>query len=212
MHATVEQLLSFRGGLALDAVLESHVVECPRCRSALEDLVALRKRLRDLRDLAPPDRAWEGIRRRMSEEVLADSSAAWWSRWAIGIAACLVLVVGVVLTAGREGGGELPSLPNESAAEQSLDAHPAPEDLFARSREMEAFLRGLPARPEVVRVGTAATIAQIEEGLRLVDYQLNLQSETGVTHSQSERLWKARVDLLNSLANVRYVEAQRQIY
>jgi len=211
MHATVGQLLSFRDGVALDAALERHIVECARCRRALDDLVAVRSGLRDLRDLTPPDRAWEAIKRRMPREAPTQSVAAQRSPWAIGIAACLAAVVGVVLTAGRDGGG-LPPAPSESALELSQDARPAREELLARSREMEAFLRGLPARPRVVRVGTAATIADLEEGIRLVDYRLNLQAESGLTQSQSQRLWQARVDLLNSLANVRYVEAQRQIY
>lgn len=212
MHATVGQLLSFRDGVALDAALERHIVECPRCRCALDDLVAVRRGLRDLRDLTPPDWAWEGIRRRMPREAAAESVAARGTPWAIGLAACLVVVVGLVLSADRDGGGELPTSPNESAAELSRDARPAPEELLVRSREMEAFLRGLPARPQIVRVGTAATIADLEEGIRLVDYRLNLQSEIGLTQSQSQRLWETRVDLLNSLANVRYVEAQRKIY
>lgn len=207
MHATVGQLLSFRDGAALEAALEIHIVECPRCRAALEDLVTLRNGLRGLRELTPPAGAWRCIRDKTPEA--ASHTALRRTSWATGIAASLALVVGIVLTAGRDEGGEPP--PQERAT-LAREVRPASDDLLARSREMEAFLRRLPARPQLVRVGTAATIEELEERIRLVDYQLNLQSEIGSSQRDSRRLWEARVDLLNSLASVRYVEAQWQIY
>lgn len=211
MHASVGQLLSFRDGDALEAQLERHIVECPHCRSALGDLGALRNGLRDLGELTPPDRAWDRIRAKGPAASASCPSTARLSPWAIGIAACVTLAVGVVLTMGRQERGELPA-PHQQVSKPSGDSRPAHEQLLAQSRAMEDFLRALPARPQVVRVGTAATIAQLEDRIRLVDYQLNLQSEIGVTQSQSQRLWETRVDLLNSLLNVRYVEAQRRVY
>jgi len=43
MHATIEQLLSARDGAVQEATLARHIAECPRCRAALADLVALRE-------------------------------------------------------------------------------------------------------------------------------------------------------------------------
>ena len=40
MHATVEQLLSFRDGSPLAPALEQHIIECSLCRAALEDLLS----------------------------------------------------------------------------------------------------------------------------------------------------------------------------
>ena len=210
MHATVEQLLSFRDGSPLAPTLQRHIVECSRCRAAMEDLVSLKKGVRDLRDLTPPDGTWERIRREAPAAVTPESVPNRLGSWAIGLAACVALAVGILLASSREAPD--PPRQKQSTAQATTDSHFASEDLLARSREMEAYLRRLPVRPRVVRVGTAVTIAHLEESIRLVDYQLNLQREIGSSQSQSQQLWETRVDLLNSLANVRYVEAQRRIY
>jgi hypothetical protein len=59
----------------------------------------------------------------------------------------------------------------------------------------------------VERAGTAVPIDALEAQVQWIDHQLSTGDglEAGVT----ERLWRERVDLMNSLVQLRYVDAQR---
>jgi hypothetical protein len=83
------------------------------------------------------------------------------------------------------------------------------EGLIQRSMQLEQALRAMPAGPQVVSAGTAGTIAALEDRVALIDYQLSLESEHSLTPEQSRLLWRERVDLMNSLVQVRYAQAQR---
>ena len=70
------------------------------------------------------------------------------------------------------------------------------------------ILRAIPAEPRVVRAGTAATIADIQDRIAAIDYQL---SDPDVTLSPEEEkiFWRERVRLMKSLVGLRYAQAQR---
>jgi hypothetical protein len=51
----------------------------------------------------------------------------------------------------------------------------------------------------------------LEDGVALIDYRLTREGRQLDT-TQSRELWQRRVDLLNSLVNVRYAEAQPAVY
>ena len=68
------------------------------------------------------------------------------------------------------------------------------------------LLQSLPGRPEVVRAGTDNTIASLENSLALVNYTLN-QPDTELTSGEAKELWQYKVNLMDSLVNVRYTEA-----
>jgi hypothetical protein len=80
--------------------------------------------------------------------------------------------------------------------------------LVAESQRLETLLASLPAEPRLTRAETALTVADLEDRIQWVDYRLNLASEAGLASEPSERLWRERVDLLNSLVAVRYAEAR----
>ena len=83
--------------------------------------------------------------------------------------------------------------------------------MIARSARLEAVLHALPRRPRVIRAGTTDLITGLQEGVALIDYQLNFN--TGDQPAQvSRQLWQQRVDLMNSLVNVRYAEMQHVAY
>jgi hypothetical protein len=84
--------------------------------------------------------------------------------------------------------------------------------LVARSHQLEAALARMPAGPAVVNAGTAATIATLEDYLALVDYRLSRDVEEPLAPEESRLLWQQRVDLMNSLVNVRYAQLQRVDY
>ena len=67
------------------------------------------------------------------------------------------------------------------------------------------MLRGLPPGPNVVRADTAIAIAELQDQLAVVDYQLN---RAAARPEQDPRaLWQQRVELMDRLLRVRYTEA-----
>ena len=79
-------------------------------------------------------------------------------------------------------------------------------DLVAQSRQLEDLLQRLPERPRVERVSTAATIETIEDRIQWLDFQLSGAPDSGLSEEQTRRLWRERVELLDSLVKVRYAE------
>ena len=71
-----------------------------------------------------------------------------------------------------------------------------------------SLLAALPNQPRLTRAQTALTVADLEDRIQWVDYRLNLASEAGLADEPAAKLWRERVDLLNSLVAVRYAEAR----
>jgi hypothetical protein len=82
------------------------------------------------------------------------------------------------------------------------------QELVAESQRLESLLAALPREPRLTRARTALTVADLEDRIQWVDYRLGLAHEAGLAAEPSERLWRERVDLLNSLVAVRYAEAR----
>ena len=83
--------------------------------------------------------------------------------------------------------------------------------LMTESRELESNLRDLPAKPRVMRAGTAATIANIEDRIAAIDYQLN-DPESQLSPEDEEIFWRERVRLMKLLVGMRYAQAQRTAF
>jgi hypothetical protein len=100
-----------------------------------------------------------------------------------------------------QGGSAVAGAPGTSAQAESLGT------LISRSQRLEALLQVLPPRPGVERVTTSAAIDALQTRIQLVDLELS-----GAARGDAERarrLWSTRVELLNSLVNVRCAEAAR---
>lgn len=98
--------------------------------------------------------------------------------------------------------------------------------LQQRSHYMEQVLSGLPRRGQVARADTAGVIAELEDRIAAVDYQLNRVglNRAGVGRSawrtpdlapadgsryetiESSDLWRRRVEFMDQLVRVRYAE------
>jgi hypothetical protein len=81
-------------------------------------------------------------------------------------------------------------------------------DLVAQSRELDNVLRTLPDRPRVERVALAATVDTIELRIQWLDFQLSFAPDADLSQEQAQRLWRERVDLMDSLVKVRYAQVQ----
>jgi predicted sulfurtransferase len=82
---------------------------------------------------------------------------------------------------------------------------------MAESRQIENNLRALPASPGVMRVSTAATIAELEDRIATIDFQLN-DTEIQLSPEDEEIFWRERVRLMKSLLQLRYAQAQRSAF
>lgn len=124
-------------------------------------------------------------------------------------AAAVVSVLAVAIGfATRE---EVPPVADSSVvAAGKAPPAPAPLDqLVEQSRELDEILQYLPQRPSVERVAMAGTIDTLEQRIQWLDVQLSYVPDSGLNEVQAYRLWRERVDLMDSLVKVRYAESSR---
>jgi hypothetical protein len=167
----------------------------------------LHARLRQLPETMPPRAVWQRIETQARAEGLLTASLSRRFRWIVGAG----LAATVVLAAGIGADVEtFPTVPayteqNNAVRLKTLNA------LMVESRELEEDLRALPGQPQLVRAGTAATIAGLEEQIAAIDYRLN-QPSIRMSHEQMELYWRERVRLMNLLVQLRAAQAQRNAF
>ena len=95
-----------------------------------------------------------------------------------------------------------------TSQEQPTDVieHARVPELMAQSQHLEDLLQRLPGRPHIERVSTAAMIDTIEDRIQWLDFQLSDAPDSGLNEEQTQRLWRERVELMDSLVKVRYAE------
>jgi hypothetical protein len=173
--------------------------------------------LRRLPQQAPPAGAWREIRRRAEREGLLQPprrrrmrrDLEWLAAGAIA-ATVVIALLDLPLTGTAPGGGEQPP-----ADEAGFAATPEANDaslgsLMARSRLLEEALRAAPETPRVMRASTASTIATLEDRIAMIDQQLSFP-ERPLTEAESKALWRERVQLMDSLVQLRYAQARRVV-
>ena len=79
-------------------------------------------------------------------------------------------------------------------------------DAALRSRAIESWLATLPREPVVIRVGTRAAVARLEDRIAQVDDLLTSVRLDGMGPDRLTALQQERVRLVGSLAQVRYAE------
>lgn len=172
----------------------------------LDELLNLRARLRALPSVPDPDRdAWPEIQARI---VRSERSAQRRARAAGVATAASVAALGLFATIRLL---EPPAAPVTSA---SPVAAPATADALAelrsRSQMLEAVLAELPARPAVKRAATSVPIDSLEARVQWLDHEI-LVADAQASAPEAEQLWRDRVEVMNSLVQLRYVEAQRDL-
>jgi hypothetical protein len=75
-----------------------------------------------------------------------------------------------------------------------------------RSRAIESWLAALPKEPAVVRVGTRAAVAGLEDRIAQVDDLMTSVRIDGERPDRVADLQRERLRLVGSLAQVRYAE------
>lgn len=207
MHPRIEHLLSLRDGEPVGADVLEHVAQCRACAAALQDVVGLRERLQRLPAVPAAAGGWEAVRQRMTQQMSAASRRVLASRIAVAASIC---VIAVALTWRALDDDAAPDAAQALQAPLDIEEALAQDrvaQLQSQSQALEELLSQFGSAPVVERAGAAVPIDTLEAQVQWVDHQLS----TGDARAgqATERLWRERVDLMNSLVQLRYVEAQR---
>jgi hypothetical protein len=203
MHAGLDELLNLRDGEPVSDTVRAHVGHCARCTAAIAHTRVLRERLQSLPAVpAAATDGWLAVEERLAATTARRRRAA-----AFGSLAAAASVAALALFAALRW-HEAPVRP--SSASSASSAGPAPvavDELRSRSQALEAMLAALPARPAVARAGTAVPIESLEAQVQWLDHQI-LLADAGEPSPATVRLWNDRVEVMSSLVQLRYVEAQ----
>jgi len=200
MHARLDQLLSLRDGEPVDGRVAAHVAACADCAAKLAGVSTMRDRLRALPVAATEGGGgWAAVQARIAtrERGLRRRTTA------ASVAAAASVATLALLAALRF--RESPTPPAAPAAVSTSVA-----ELRARSQALEAVLAALPDRPAVARAATAVPIDTLESQVQWLDHQLSTAPDA-MPAPQAEQLWRDRVEVMSSLVQLRYVEAQRPV-
>jgi hypothetical protein len=183
------------------------------CGLTADERDALRAGLLGLPDTMPPRAVWHRIREQAEAEGLIETPVARRpSAWYLGgsLAAAILLAVLVVPRMLDEEPVVFPTTPENVGSSSPIQLNTL-QTLMTESRELESDLRDLPAGPRVMRAGAAATIANIEDRIAAIDYQLN-DPESQLSPEDEEIFWRERVRLMKLLVGMRYAQAQRTAF
>jgi hypothetical protein len=207
MHARIEHLLSLRDGEPVAADVREHVAHCRACAAALQDAIGVGERLRALPVAAAAPHGWEAVRQKMAGRAAAAERRAVASRI---VAAASVAVIAIALWWRAADDFAAPAavagLQAPLAVEEAL-AMDRVAQLQTQSHALEDLLSAFGDAPAVERAGTAVPIDTLEAQVQWIDHQLS--AGDGLEARVAERLWRERVDLMNSLVQLRYADAQR---
>lgn len=179
--------------------------ETMNCGLGMAERELLHEKLRALPDTAPPRAVWQRIEAQARAEGLLRSPGLDPAfRWLAGAGIAAAIVIALLQAPVGPNGGDGQPFPTEPEyveqgnpmALRTLNA------LMVQSQQLEQDLRSLPEQPQLVRAGTAATIATVEDQIAAIDYRLN-DSPVRLSHAQMEVYWRERVRLMNLLVQLR---------
>jgi len=205
MHPRIDQLLSLRDGEPVDAATREHAESCAACAASLHRLTQRRHELQNLPPFDAPEIDYSLIRARAAESAPAAMNGYQWTAVAAAMAAA---VIAGFMAVDRDHGA--PSVQVRSPAIASgvgESPEPALAQLVERSRELDQLLQNMPRRPEVQRVSLASTVDRLEQRVQWLDMQLSSAPDVAADEALSRRMWRERVNLMDSLVAVRYAES-----
>jgi len=187
--------------------------ETMNCGLGIEERELLHARLRKLPETMPPRAVWQRIESQARAEELLAHHISPRLKWLFGTGVAAAIVLAAVNVRGPVEGPDsevFPTVPTYAEQNNGINLTTL-HALMVESRELEDDLRALPSQPQLVRAGTAATIAGLEEQIAAIDYRLS-EDSIRMTHEQMERYWRERVRLMNLLVQLRTAQAQRSAF
>jgi hypothetical protein len=124
----------------------------------------------------------------------------WRSAWLRVAAVAAVAIIAFVA-------GQRDSISPETPTLAERDTNDELVALIDQSRQLDLMLQELPNRPRVERVTMAATLDSIEDRIQWLDAQLTHGAVREQDEERMHRLWRERVELMDSLVKVRYAQA-----
>jgi len=181
------------------------------CGLTVDERDVLLRGLNDLPDTMPPRIVWDRIREQAEAEGLLNTAPKQRpSSWMGGLAIAATVLLAVMLIPRLTSEPELePTMTEPQATTQENPMGlTALQALMVQSQQLESDLRAMPEEPKVMRASTVATIADIEDAIAAIDFQLN-DPTVQMTEEETELFWRERVRLMKSLVQLRYAQAQR---
>jgi hypothetical protein len=154
-------------------------------------------RLAALPEFGPPPDGWEAIQAARRLRAAGESR-----RWPVAIAATMLVAVAGLAWQLQSTQRELTS-GNSPAADPAIVAG---DTVRTENARLEMLLASLPEM-RVIRGSTAFTVSQLEDRLAFVDDRLSRITLEPNAPEHAERLWRERVELMNSLVQVLYADA-----
>ena len=199
MHASLEQLISLRDEEPVSVTVQEHVRGCGFCARTLNELAGVKDGLAKLPDELPPPDMWA----RIEAEAAATPRASAVRRWlpAAGVALVASVAGAMLMLNTRQ---LLTTVPEQPV----VTAQASIGQLMAQSQYLERAVMDVNDNADqmAVSAGTASTVATLEDHIALVDYEINGTSGQKPDDARLAQLWRQRVDLLQSLAAVRYAQ------
>jgi hypothetical protein len=192
---TISDLLAIRDGEQSDPELMAEVHGDPAAQATLAELDRLKAELRTLPPVAPDATVWDAIQERTGQH------RPWLQRFPLATAASVFLAAALTIM-----------LWDPTSVPAPVPAGPQVSDpvaqLMLRSRNLESELFTRAAAPDLP--GDSGERALLY-GIADVDAQLNALYEAEPANPvERERLWRQRVVLLESLADVQRGQAVLQ--
>jgi len=155
-------------------------------------------RLAALPGFEPPADAWPAILAARGPHESGCASLRWPTAVAAVVLAAVAGLAWLMQSAQRELAPAAISMTDPGVVASAA--------ILEQNARLEMLLAALPER-RAMRGSTAFTVSQLEDRLALVDERLSRISMEANAPEFSERLWRERVDLMNSLVQVRYADA-----
>jgi len=210
MHPRIDQLLSLRDGQPVDAATLEHAESCAVCAASLHRLTQRRHELQNLPPFDAPEIDYSLIRARAAKSAPAARKDGY--QWSAVAAAIVAAVIAGFMAVDRDRDAPAVQVHHPASAPADVPAleesqEPALAQLVERSRELDQLLQNMPRRPEVQRVSFAGTVDRLEQRVQWLDMQLSSAPDVAADEALSRRMWRERVDLMDSLVAVRYAES-----
>lgn len=179
-----------------------------------DEVDRIRQAIRELPDTVPPRAVWERIEELGKAEGLLQKGPNWRGlRWVAGAAvAATVAMLAIRIPAPVPDNTQdrFSTVPSYESQASNAGATTL-QTLMVESQLLERNLRAIPSQPRVMRAGTAATMAQLEDRIADIDYWLN-HPAANMSHEQKMFYWQERNRLMNALLQLRYAQAQKAAF
>ena len=169
----------------------------------------IEERLRALPAAAARPDGWVDVQRRLAARAARSSRRAHAVQFALAASLAVVAVIATwrVVDVTREHPAAVVRELAPLTAEQAL-ALDRVAQLRTQSQQLDELIAVMGERPALQRAGTSLPIDTLEAQVQWLDHQISV-GDGEIEPGSAERLWRQRVEAMNSLVQLRYVEAQR---